>query len=70
FDAAKFMVGPPPDFFSIPWPVLDSPVDLTPEAINWQAVEKFFKEAKKRLPPKDFKTFASQAQRRFHPDRW
>ncbi|KAI0716864.1 hypothetical protein C8Q76DRAFT_576394, partial [Earliella scabrosa] len=70
FDSAKFMVRPPPDFFSIPWPVLVSPAELTLEVINWQEVEKFFEEAKKRLPPNDYKTFVSQAQRRFHPDRW
>ncbi|KAI0686181.1 hypothetical protein C8Q76DRAFT_601176, partial [Earliella scabrosa] len=70
FDSAKFMVQPPPDLFSIPWPVLISPAELKLEEINWEAVDSFFKAAKERLSPDDFRTFVSQAQRRFHPDRW
>ncbi|KAI0688936.1 hypothetical protein C8Q76DRAFT_597765, partial [Earliella scabrosa] len=70
FDSAKFVGQPPLDFFSVPWPVLDSPAQLTPESIDWAAVEDFFEEAKKRLDHAEYVRFVSQAQKRFHPDRW
>ena len=69
FDDAKFTLAPP-DFFTIPWPILESPANLTFDNITWQAVEKFFNAAKKLLSPDDFRRFVHQASMRFHPDRW
>ncbi|KAI0743573.1 hypothetical protein C8Q80DRAFT_1106514 [Daedaleopsis nitida] len=70
FDAAKFTQENPVDFESVPWPVLESPVTLRLEDIDWSAVEAFFEAAKKYMRTQDYKAFVEKSHKRFHPDRW
>ena len=70
FDAAKFTADNPVDFELVPWPVLESPVSLRLEDIDWTAVEDFFKAAKKYMRTQDYKVFVEKSHKRFHPDRW
>lgn len=70
FDTAKFTPENPVDFELVPWPVLESPLRLTPEDIDWTAVEDFFKAARRYMRSQDYKLFVEKSHKRFHPDRW
>lgn len=70
FDSAKYTVDEPLSFDMVPWPVLNSPVTMSVEDVDWAAVEKFFDAVKPHMRLQDFKTFVEKSHRRFHPDRW
>ncbi|GJE92581.1 RNA recognition motif domain-containing protein [Phanerochaete sordida] len=55
---------------NIPWPVLRTPISVTFETIQWDAVEKFCDALKQDLPTAEYKTAVEKAHRRFHPDKW
>ncbi|KAH9892610.1 hypothetical protein C8Q73DRAFT_65548 [Cubamyces lactineus] len=70
FDAAKFTPQNPVMFETIPWPVLQSPVTLRVEDIEWSAVEDFFAAARRHMRAQDYKVLVEKSHKRFHPDRW
>ncbi|KAI0329404.1 hypothetical protein GY45DRAFT_1279844 [Cubamyces sp. BRFM 1775] len=70
FDAAKFTPQNPVMFETIPWPVLQSPVTLRVEDIDWSSVEDFFAAARRHMRAQDYKVLVEKSHKRFHPDRW
>ncbi|KAI0088645.1 hypothetical protein BDY19DRAFT_178260 [Irpex rosettiformis] len=71
FDTIRFQESQPLTFASVPWPVLCHPYAMKFEAINWNAVEMFFKAMEEFLEDRtEYKTLIERAHRRFHPDKW
>ncbi|PCH43759.1 hypothetical protein WOLCODRAFT_26169 [Wolfiporia cocos MD-104 SS10] len=70
FDQAKYTEADPITFDIVPWPVLNSPVTLTVEDVDWAAVENFFQTVRRTMRGQDYKLFVEKSHRRFHPDRW
>ncbi|KAI0345575.1 hypothetical protein BDW22DRAFT_1353075 [Trametopsis cervina] len=71
FDTINFGNTQPLTFESVPWPILPSPRQMTLEAIEWGAVERFFAAAAKIMDnPDEYRTVLAKARLRFHPDRW
>ncbi|RPD67596.1 hypothetical protein L226DRAFT_440011, partial [Lentinus tigrinus ALCF2SS1-7] len=68
FDSAN-LSNAPPDFETIPWPVLTPPPFIHPDNIDWVHVEAFFTAAEKALG-QQYWAFLEKSHRRFHPDRW
>lgn len=74
FDNIKFNDDRPLTLWSVPWPILHHPINLTwsqvESQIEWGTVESFFKEVKFRLSSAEYKALVEKAHRRFHPDKW
>ncbi|GJE92589.1 hypothetical protein PsYK624_087440 [Phanerochaete sordida] len=71
FDDIKFCESQPLTFDSVPWPVLQTPLVLTFNDIDWAAVERFFEALKRSSAGESqYNTMVEKAHRRFHPDKW
>ncbi|PIL28483.1 hypothetical protein GSI_08521 [Ganoderma sinense ZZ0214-1] len=70
FDKVPTFKGTKPNFYAIPWPVLQSWTTLLPENITEDAVEEFFAHLEDRMTTEEFKAYVSKAHKRFHPNRW
>ena len=70
FEAFKFGENQPLTFGSVPWPLLAAPHKMTPNNIDWDAVEAFFAAVKLQVTAGEYKVLVEKAHRRFHPDKW
>jgi len=68
FDEASFSARKPLTFAAIPWPMLSRVYSC--QDVEWEAIDKFYREVKMIIPLKDYKQLLKQAKMRFHPDRW
>ncbi len=71
FETTAFSESKPLTPSSIPWPVLATPRRFKVEDLDdWQAVDGFFKFARRYLEVNAYKKMVMRARQMFHPDRW
>lgn len=71
FETTTYSESKPLTPSSIPWPVLVTPRRFKVSDLDdWQAVDGFFKFAKRYLEVNAYKKMVMRARQMFHPDRW
>lgn len=71
FEKARYSESKPLTPSGVPWPVLVNPRRFKVSDLDdWQAVDGFFKFARRYLEVNAFKKMVMRARQMFHPDRW
>ncbi|KAK0440693.1 uncharacterized protein EV420DRAFT_1279082, partial [Desarmillaria tabescens] len=71
FETTRYSKSKPLTSSGIPWPVLTNPRRFkVTDLDDWQAVDGFFKFAKRYQEAHVYKKMVMRARQMFHPDRW